>query len=171
VSILPFNPTVQIFTEASKWGAHVGETLLHGVWSCKKALHAHQQLGDVSSDKDDRPSTRNRIEPSSDAVHGQHIRSVLHQPSRRNTLPIAVSTSVGDTDEVTQSTHRDEGRTHSGLQKCTGGLTFKIGLDHLNRMDPASGDIPSAPVSLGHTPGRSVRDEVQCTAADVHFAV
>jgi hypothetical protein len=43
MSILPFNPTLQIFTDASTsgWrGAHVGDTLLQGVWSCEeRTLH------------------------------------------------------------------------------------------------------------------------------------
>jgi hypothetical protein len=42
VSILPFNPSVCLFTDASTsgWGARVGETLLQGVWTCEeRSLH------------------------------------------------------------------------------------------------------------------------------------
>jgi hypothetical protein len=78
----------------------LGSLVPHG------ALTTHQQLGNVSGDKNDRPVTRNHCESSSDTVHGQHLRSVLHQPPRRNTFPIAVSTSVGVTDEVTVITRR-----------------------------------------------------------------
>jgi hypothetical protein len=42
VSILPFNPSMNLFTDASTsgWGAHVGVTRLSGVWTCKeRSLH------------------------------------------------------------------------------------------------------------------------------------
>jgi hypothetical protein len=42
VSILQFNPTVQIYTDATKkgWGEHVGDTLLQGLWSNEeRTLH------------------------------------------------------------------------------------------------------------------------------------
>jgi ribonuclease HI len=42
VSILPFNLSINLFSDASTsgWGAHVGETLLSGVWTCEeRSLH------------------------------------------------------------------------------------------------------------------------------------
>jgi hypothetical protein len=57
------------------------------------------------------------------------------------------------------------------LQKCTGGLSLEIGEDHLNGMNSASGDIPTAQVTLGHTADRPVRNEIQHTAANVLLSV
>jgi hypothetical protein len=42
MSILPFNPSINLFTDASTtgWGAHVGETLLSGLWTKEeRTLH------------------------------------------------------------------------------------------------------------------------------------
>jgi hypothetical protein len=78
----------------------------------------HQELGNVGGDKDDRPITGSPLRPSSVAVHGQHLRSLLHQQPRRNSLPFVVRTGDRVAFETTQSSHRDESSAYSWMQKC-----------------------------------------------------